>query len=33
MPGYLLYRHVLNKAFGTVEGVVRAKRKPYIPVV
>jgi site-specific recombinase XerD len=27
------YRHVLNKAFGKVEGVVRAKRKPYIPVV
>ncbi|MGH8070285.1 MAG: integron integrase [Candidatus Entotheonellia bacterium] len=27
------YRHVLNKEFGTVEGVVRAKRKPYVPVV
>ncbi len=27
------YRHVLNKDFGKVEGVVRAKRKPYIPVV
>ncbi len=27
------YRHVLNKAFGKVEGVVRAKRKPYVPVV
>jgi integron integrase len=27
------YRHVLNKEFGKVEGVVRAKRKPYIPVV
>jgi hypothetical protein len=27
------YRHVLNQEFGTVEGVVRAKRKPYIPVV
>ena len=28
-----LYRHVLNEEFGKVEGVVRAKRKPYIPVV
>ena len=28
-----LYRHVLNKEFGKVEGVVRAKRKPYVPVV
>jgi integron integrase len=27
------YRHVLNKDFGKVEGVVRAKRRPYIPVV
>ena len=27
------YRHVLNQEFGKVEGVVRAKRKPYIPVV
>ena len=27
------YRHVLNKEFGKAEGVVRAKRKPYIPVV
>ncbi len=27
------YRHVLNKEFGKVEGVVRAKRRPYIPVV
>jgi hypothetical protein len=27
------HRHVLNKEFGRVEGVVRAKRKPYIPVV
>ncbi len=27
------YRHVLGKDFGKVEGVVRAKRKPYIPVV
>jgi site-specific recombinase XerD len=26
-------RHVLNQEFGTVEGVVRAKRKPYVPVV
>jgi site-specific recombinase XerD len=28
-----LYRHVLNKAFGKVEGVVRAKRTPSMPVV
>jgi integron integrase len=28
-----VYRHVLNKEFGQVEGVVRAKRKPYVPVV
>ena len=28
-----LFRHVLEKEFGKVEGVVRAKRKPYIPVV
>jgi site-specific recombinase XerD len=27
------YRHVLNKEFGKVEGVVRAKRQPYVPVV
>lgn len=27
------FRHVLNKEFGEVDGVVRAKRKPYIPVV
>ncbi len=27
------HRHVLKKDFGRVEGVVRAKRKPYIPVV
>jgi integron integrase len=27
------YRHVLHKEFGKVDGVVRAKRKPYIPVV
>jgi integron integrase len=27
------YRHVLNKEFGKLEGVVRAKRKPYIPAV
>ena len=27
------YRHVLHKEFGKIEGVVRAKRKPYIPVV
>jgi len=28
-----LFRNVLNKEFGPVDGVVRAKRKPYIPVV
>lgn len=28
-----LFRHVLGKEFGKVDGVVRAKRKPYIPVV
>ena len=27
------HRHVLKKEFGKVEGVVRAKRRPYIPVV
>ena len=27
------YRHVLNKEFGTVEGVVRATRTPDVPVV
>jgi len=27
------FRHVLNKEFGAMDGVVRAKRKPYIPVV
>jgi integron integrase len=27
------YTHALNKEFGKVEGVVRAKRKPYVPVV
>jgi hypothetical protein len=27
------YRHVLHKEFGDIDGVVRAKRKPYIPVV
>ncbi len=28
-----LFTHVLEKEFGKVEGVVRAKRRPYIPVV
>jgi hypothetical protein len=28
-----LFKHVIEKEFGKVEGVVRAKRKPYIPVV
>ncbi len=27
------YRHVLEKEFGKLEGIVRAKRKEYIPVV
>ena len=27
------FRHILGKEFGKVVGVVRAKRKPYIPVV
>jgi len=27
------YRHILHKEFGKIDGVVRAKRKPYIPVV
>ncbi len=27
------FRHVLKREFGKIEGVVRAKRKPYIPVV
>jgi site-specific recombinase XerD len=27
------FRHVLGKEFGQIEGVVRAKRRPYIPVV
>ena len=27
------FRHVLNREFGKIDGVVRAKRKPYIPVV
>lgn len=28
-----MFRHVLGKEFGKVDGIVRAKRKPYIPVV
>jgi hypothetical protein len=28
-----MFRYVLGKEFGKVQGVVRAKRKPYIPVV
>ncbi|ARM31328.1 hypothetical protein B9H02_08525 [Prosthecochloris sp. HL-130-GSB] len=27
------YRHVLGREFGKVDGVVRAKRRKYIPVV
>ena len=27
------YRHVLGREFGKVDGVVRAKRRPYVPVV
>jgi integrase len=28
-----VFRHVLGKEFGRVEGVVRAKKRPYVPVV
>ena len=28
-----LFRHVFGKEFGKVDGIVRAKRRPYIPVV
>lgn len=28
-----LFKHILEKDFGKVEGVVKAKRRPYIPVV
>lgn len=28
-----LFKHVLKKEFGQLQGVVRAKKKPYIPVV
>ncbi len=28
-----VFRHVLGREFGQVEGVVRAKRRPYVPVV
>lgn len=27
------FRHILGREFGRIDGVVRAKRKPYIPVV
>ncbi|SPD73416.1 Integrase/recombinase (modular protein) [uncultured Desulfobacterium sp.] len=27
------FRHILKKEFGKIDGVVRAKRRPYIPVV
>jgi len=27
------FRHVLGKEFGKIEGVVMAKRRPYIPVI
>lgn len=27
------FRHVLNKEFSTIDGVVRAKKRPYIPMV
>lgn len=33
MPFYFLFKNVLNKEFGKVEGVVRAKRRTYIPEV
>lgn len=28
-----VYRHVLGREFGKLDGVVRAKRRPYVPVV
>lgn len=28
-----VFRHVLGKEFGQVDGVVRAKKRPYVPVV
>jgi chaperone required for assembly of F1-ATPase len=27
------FRHILGQEFGQIDGVVRAKQKPYIPVV
>ena len=27
------YRHVLRREFGKIDGVVRVKRRPYVPVV
>lgn len=27
------YRHILGKEFGKIDGIVRAKKRPYIPVV
>ena len=27
------FRHILGREFGTIDGVVRAKKRPYIPVV
>ncbi len=27
------YRHILHREFGKIDGIVRAKQKPYIPVV
>jgi integron integrase len=32
-PQNFVYRHVLKNEFKKIDGVVRAKRKPYIPVV
>jgi hypothetical protein len=28
-----LFRNAFGKEFGKVDGIVRAKRKPYIPIV
>ncbi|MBK1629735.1 hypothetical protein CKO31_03060 [Thiohalocapsa halophila] len=28
-----VFRHVLGKEFGQVDGVARAKKRPYVPVV
>ena len=32
-PLLFFYRHVLRREFGKIDGVVRAKKRPYVPVV